>query len=85
MILAVAAARLEMQRHCGGGGGNNGALEAAAWHMLIIILIVTMTMIIDGGGGKGGGEGWLHASLAVVGMDGNDNCNGNCLSKKEAG
>ncbi len=38
MILAVAAARLEMQQHCGGGGGNNGALEAAAWRMLIIIL-----------------------------------------------
>ncbi len=54
MILAVAAVRLEIQRHPGGGGGNNGALEAAAWHMLIIILIITMTMIIDGGGGKGG-------------------------------
>ncbi len=54
MILAVAAARLEMWQHCGVGGGNNGALEAAAWCMLIIILIITMTMIIDGGGGKGG-------------------------------
>ncbi len=54
MILAVAAARLEMWRHCGGGGCNNGVLEAAAWHMLIIILIITMTMIIDGRGGKGG-------------------------------
>ncbi len=46
-ILAVAAARLEMQRQHGGGGGNNGAFAAPAWHMLIIFLIVTMTMIID--------------------------------------
>ncbi len=29
-----------------------------------------------------GGEGRLHASLAIAGLDGNDNCNGNCLSKK---
>jgi hypothetical protein len=81
MILVVAAALLEMQQHCGGGGGNNGALEAAAWRMLIIILIITMMMIIDGGGGKGGWKGWLHALLAVIAMDGNDNCNGYCLSK----
>ena len=54
VILAVAAAHLEMRWHRGGGGGNNGALEAAAWRMLIIILIITMTMIIDGRGGKGG-------------------------------
>jgi hypothetical protein len=74
-----------MRRQRGGGGGNNGALEAAAWPMLIIILIVTMTMIIDGGGGKGGGEGWLHALLAIVAMDGNDNRNGDCLSKKGVG
>ncbi len=80
-ILAVAAARLEMRQQRGDGGGNNGALESAAWRMLIIILIVMTTMIIDGGGGKEGGESWLHASLAVVAMDGNDNCNGNCLSK----
>jgi hypothetical protein len=33
----------------------------------------------------GGGEGRLHASLAVVGMDGDDNCNGNCLSKTGVG
>ena len=84
-ILAVAAAHLEMRQQHGGGGGNNGALEAAAWHMLIIILNVTMTMIIDGEGGKGGGEGWLHTLLAVVAMDGNDNCNGDCLSKKGVG
>jgi hypothetical protein len=82
MILAVAAARLEMLRQRGGGGGNNGALAAAAWRMLIIILIVTMTMIIDGGGRRGGGDGWLHALLAVFAMDGDDNCNGDCLSKK---
>ncbi len=69
----------------GGGGGNNGALEAAAWCVLIIILIVTMTMIIDGGGGKGGGEGWLHALLVVIAMDGDDNHNGDCLSKKGVG
>jgi hypothetical protein len=37
MILAVAAACLEMQWQRGGGGGNNGALEVAAWHILIII------------------------------------------------
>jgi hypothetical protein len=30
----------------------------------------------------GGGEGWLHVLLAVVRMDGNDNHNGNYLSKK---
>ncbi len=75
-ILAVAAAHSEMQRQRGGGGGNNSALEAAAWRMLIIILIITMRMIIDGGGGKGGGEGWLHALLAVIAMEGNDNRNG---------
>jgi hypothetical protein len=50
--------------------------------MLITILIVTMMMIIDGGGGKGGGEGWLHSSLAVLAMDGDDNPNGDCLSNK---
>ncbi len=54
VILAVAAAHLEMWRQCGGGGGNNSALEAVAWRMLMIILIITMTMIIDEGGGKGG-------------------------------
>ncbi len=85
-ILAIAAAHLEMRRQRGGGSSNNCALEAAAWHMLIIILIVSMTMIIDGGGGKGGGgEGWLHPSLAVIAMDGNDNCNGDCLSKTGVG
>ncbi len=80
--LAVAALRLEMQRQCGGGSGNNGALVVAAWRRLIIILFITMTMMIDGGGGKGGGEGWLHALLAVIAMDGDDNRNGDCLSKK---
>jgi hypothetical protein len=30
----------------------------------------------------GGGEGRPQASLAIAGLDGNDNCNGNCLSKK---
>ncbi len=91
-ILAVAAVRLEMRRQRGGGGGNNGVLAAAAWHMLIIFLIFTMTMMIDyslflfcRGGGKGGGEGWLHALLVVIAMDGNDNCNGDCLSKKGVG
>ncbi len=84
-ILAIAAARFEMRQQRGGGGGNNGALAVAAWRMLVIILIVTMRMIIDGGGGKGGGEGWLHALLAVVAMDGNDNCNGDCLSKEGVG
>ncbi len=44
-----------------------------------------MTMIIDGGGRKGGGEGWLHVSLAVIAMDGDDNCNGDCLRKKGVG
>ncbi len=29
-----------------------------------------------------GRKGRPHASLAVAGLDGNDNCNGNCLSKK---
>ncbi len=82
-FLAVAAARLEMRRRCGGGGGNNGALAAAAWRMLIMILIVTMTMIIDRGGRKGVGESWLHVLLVAVAMDGDDNCNGDCLSKKE--
>ncbi len=24
----------------------------------------------------------MHASLEIAGLDGNDNCNGNCLSKK---
>jgi hypothetical protein len=32
-----------------------------------------------------GGEGWPHASLAVVAMDGDGNCNGDCLSKKGVG
>jgi hypothetical protein len=84
-ILAVAAACLEMRRQRGGGSGNKGVLEVAAWHMLIIILIIMMTMIIDRGGGEGGGEGWLHVSLAVVAMDGDDNCNGDCLRKKGVG
>jgi hypothetical protein len=53
--------------------------------MLIKILIITMMMIIDRGGGKGGGEGWLHALPAVVAIDGNDNRNNDCLSKKGAG
>jgi hypothetical protein len=29
-----------------------------------------------------GGGSWLHALLAIVAMDGDDNCNGDCLSKK---
>ncbi len=29
-----------------------------------------------------GREGRPHASLAITGLDGNDNCNGDCLSKK---
>jgi hypothetical protein len=33
----------------------------------------------------GGGEGWLHVSLVVVGMDSDDNHNGHCLSKKGVG
>ena len=85
MILAIAAVRLEMWQQRGCGGSSNSALAVAAWRMLIIILIVMMMMIIDGGGGKGGGEGWLHASLAVVAMDGYDNRNGDCLSKKGVG
>jgi hypothetical protein len=32
-----------------------------------------------------GGEGWPHALLAVIGTDGNENCYGNCLSKKGVG
>jgi hypothetical protein len=75
----------EMRRQRGGGGGNNSALAAAAWCMLIIILIVTMMMIIDRGGGKGVGKVWLQASLVVVAMDGDDNRNGDCLSKKGVG
>ncbi len=35
--------------------------------------------------GGGGGEGWPHVLLSVVGMDGDDNCNSNCLSKKGVG
>ncbi len=66
-ILAVAEARLEMWQQRGGGGSNNGVLAAA---------------VCCRGGGKGGGEGWLHWSLAVVAMDGDDNRNGDCLSKK---
>jgi hypothetical protein len=34
------------------------------------------------GYGKGG-EGWPHALLVVLVIDGDDNCNGDCLSKKE--
>ncbi len=30
-----------------------------------------------------GREGRPHASLAIAGLDCNDNCNGNCLSKKK--
>ncbi len=30
-----------------------------------------------------GREGRLHASLEIAGLDGNDDCNGNCLSKKK--
>ncbi len=33
----------------------------------------------------GGGEGWPHVLLVVVRMDGNDNCNGNCLNNKGVG
>ncbi len=29
-----------------------------------------------------GGGGWLHGLLAIVAMDGDDNCNADCLSKK---
>ncbi len=69
VISAVAAVRLEMQRHCGGGGGNNGALEAAAWRMLIIILIIKMTMIIDRGGGRGGERaGCMHCWWSLLWM-----------------
>ncbi len=33
--------------------------------------------------GEGGGErALLHALLAVIAMDGDDNCNGDCLGKK---
>ncbi len=32
--------------------------------------------------GEGGGEGWSHALLAVVAMDGDYNPNGDCLSKR---
>ena len=32
-----------------------------------------------------GGEGRPHASLVIAGLDGNDNCNGDCLSKKGVG
>jgi hypothetical protein len=32
--------------------------------------------------GGGGGEGRPHASLAIAWLDGDDNRNGNCLSKK---
>jgi hypothetical protein len=39
---------------------------------------------LTGEGGRGG-EGWLHALLAVIAMDGNDNHNGDCLSKKGVG
>jgi hypothetical protein len=88
-ILAVAAARLEMRRQHDGGSSNNGVLVAAVWHVLITSFIITMTMKIDywlflccRGGGKGGWEGWLHALLAVVAMNGDDNRNGDCLSKK---
>ncbi len=30
-----------------------------------------------------GREGRPHASLEITGLDGDDNCNGNCLSKKK--
>ncbi len=30
----------------------------------------------------GGGAGRPHASLEIAGLDGDDNCNGNCLRKK---
>ena len=30
-----------------------------------------------------GREGRPHASLAIAGLDGNDNCNGDCLSNKK--
>jgi hypothetical protein len=76
----------------GGCSGNNGAFAATAWHMLIITLINTMMMMlvidysfIAGEGGKGVGECWLDLLLAAVAMDGNDNHNGDCLSKKGVG
>jgi hypothetical protein len=31
---------------------------------------------------EGGGKGRPHATLAIAGLDGNDNRNGDCLSKK---
>ncbi len=40
---------------------------------------------IAGEGGRGGREGWLHALLAVVTMDADDNRNGDCLIKKGVG
>ncbi len=33
----------------------------------------------------GEGEGWPQVSLAVIRMGGDDNRNGNCLSKKDVG
>ncbi len=39
---------------------------------------------VAGEGGRGG-DGRLHALLAVVAMNGNDNHNGDCLSKKGVG
>ena len=46
-VLAVSAARLEVQRQRGSGGGNKEALAAVAWRMLTIIAMVTMTTMID--------------------------------------
>ncbi len=46
-ILAVAAARLKVQRQHDGSSGNNVVLAAETWHMLTIILMVTMMTIID--------------------------------------
>ena len=40
---------------------------------------------VAGEGGREGGEGWLHVLLAIAAMDGNDNPNGDCLSKKGVG
>ncbi len=33
----------------------------------------------------GGGEGWPHVLLVVVRMDGDDNRNGDCLSRRGVG
>ena len=79
---------------CGGGGDQSSlnlmmksSISISLWkwfahsHRLRSWRIIAATAFTSGCVGWGR-EGRPHASLAIAGLDGHDNCNGNWLSKK---